>query len=44
MILVGNKLDLRSGAVTNEALEDEINPIMKDFKVFEFHCSAQYLG
>ena len=33
MILVGNKIDLRGGEVTNEALEDEIIPIMTDFKV-----------
>ena len=33
VILVGNKIDLRSGVVTNEALEDEIAPIMKEFKV-----------
>lgn len=33
MILVGNKIDLRSGEVTNKALEDEIVPIMNEFKV-----------
>ena len=33
VILVGNKIDLRSGEVTNEALEEEIAPIMKEFKV-----------
>ena len=33
VILVGNKIDLRSGFVTNEALEEEITPIMRDFKV-----------
>lgn len=33
MILVGNKIDLRGGEVTNEALEDEIVPIMNEFKV-----------
>lgn len=33
MILVGNKIDLRGGEVTNEALEDEIIPIMNEFKV-----------
>jgi mitochondrial Rho GTPase 1 len=33
VILVGNKIDLRSGIVTNEALEDEIAPIMREFKV-----------
>jgi hypothetical protein len=30
---VGNKIDLRGGEVTNEALEDEIVPIMNEFKV-----------
>ena len=33
VILVGNKIDLRGGEVTNEALEEEIVPIMKEFKV-----------
>ena len=33
VILVGNKIDLRGGEVTNEALEDEILPIMNEFKV-----------
>lgn len=33
MILVGNKIDLRGGEVTNEALEEEIVPIMNEFKV-----------
>lgn len=33
VILVGNKIDLRGGEVTNEALEDEIGPIMSEFKV-----------
>ncbi|KAG8214580.1 hypothetical protein J3R82DRAFT_9643 [Butyriboletus roseoflavus] len=32
VILVGNKIDLRGGEVTNEALEDEIIPIMNEFK------------
>ena len=31
--MVGNKIDLRGGEVTNEALEDEIRPIMAEFKV-----------
>lgn len=35
VILVGNKIDLRGGAVTNEALEEEIAPLMRDFKVSE---------
>jgi GTPase SAR1 family protein len=34
VILIGNKIDLRGGEVTNEALEDEIVPIMNEFKVF----------
>ncbi len=33
VILVGNKIDLRGGEVTNKALEDEIRPIMAEFKV-----------
>ena len=33
MVLVGNKIDLRGGEVTNQALEDEIEPIMQEFKV-----------
>jgi len=33
VILVGNRIDLRGGEVTNEALEDEIVPIMNEFKV-----------
>lgn len=34
VILIGNKIDLRGGEVTNEALENEIVPIMNEFKVF----------
>jgi mitochondrial Rho GTPase 1 len=34
VILIGNKIDLRGGEVTNEALEEEIVPIMNEFKVF----------
>ena len=30
---MGNKIDLRGGEVTNEALEEEIVPIMNEFKV-----------
>lgn len=43
MILVGNKIDLRGGEVTNEALEEEIIPIMNEFKEVEtcVECSAQ---
>jgi GTPase SAR1 family protein len=37
VILVGNKIDLRGGQVTNEALEDEIIPIMNEFKVCVLH-------
>lgn len=33
VILVGNKIDLRGGEVTNQGLEDEIAPIMREFKV-----------
>ncbi|KIK80370.1 hypothetical protein PAXRUDRAFT_833557 [Paxillus rubicundulus Ve08.2h10] len=43
VILVGNKIDLRGGEVTNEALEDEIIPIMNDYKEVEtcVECSAK---
>ncbi|KIK57222.1 hypothetical protein GYMLUDRAFT_98845 [Collybiopsis luxurians FD-317 M1] len=43
VILVGNKIDLRGGQVTNEALEDEIIPIMNEFKEVEtcVECSAK---
>lgn len=30
---MGNKIDLRGGEVTNEALEGEVLPIMNEFKV-----------
>ncbi|KAG6377076.1 mitochondrial Rho 1 [Boletus reticuloceps] len=43
VILVGNKIDLRGGEVANEALEDEIIPIMNEFKAVEtcVECSAK---
>ncbi|KAH9980350.1 mitochondrial Rho GTPase [Lactifluus volemus] len=43
VILVGNKIDLRGGEVTNKALVDEIKPIMTDFKEVEtcVECSAK---
>ncbi|KDE06290.1 mitochondrial Rho GTPase 1 [Microbotryum lychnidis-dioicae p1A1 Lamole] len=43
VILIGNKIDLRSGQVTNEALEDECVPIMHEFKEVEtvVECSAK---
>ncbi|KAG8888611.1 ERMES complex Ca(2+)-binding regulatory GTPase gem1, partial [Tulasnella sp. 332] len=43
VILVGNKIDLRGGEVTNEALEDEIVPLMNEFKEVEtcVECSAK---
>ncbi|WWC64240.1 mitochondrial Rho GTPase 1 [Kwoniella dejecticola CBS 10117] len=42
VILVGNKIDLRGGVVTNQGLEDEIAPIMREFKEVEtvVECSA----
>lgn len=42
VILVGNKIDLRGGEVTNEALEAEIVPIMNEFKVriFDPHAAC----
>jgi Ras family protein T1 len=33
VILVGNKIDMRGGEVTNQALEEEVAPIMREFKV-----------
>lgn len=43
VILVGNKIDLRSGNVTNAALEDELAPVMAEFKEVEtcVECSAR---
>ena len=32
-MLVGNKIDLRGDQITNQSLEDEIIPIMNEFKV-----------
>jgi Ras family protein T1 len=40
VILVGNKIDLRGGEVTNEALEEEIVPIMNEFKVRRLYLSS----
>ena len=46
VILVGNKIDLRGGVVTNDALKEEITPIMNDFKVrTHLHIfSRNYIG
>jgi mitochondrial Rho GTPase 1 len=43
VVLVGNKIDLRGGEVTNEALEEEILPIMNEFKVIYAHPVTWYL-
>ncbi|KAH8918630.1 mitochondrial Rho GTPase [Atractiella rhizophila] len=42
VILVGNKIDLRSGEVTRQALEDEVLPLMNQFKEIEtcVECSS----
>ncbi|GAA5930036.1 ERMES complex Ca(2+)-binding regulatory GTPase GEM1 [Sporobolomyces koalae] len=42
VILIGNKIDLRDGVVTHQALEDEIVPIMQEYKEVEtcVECSA----
>ncbi|ODN75133.1 mitochondrial Rho GTPase 1 [Cryptococcus amylolentus CBS 6039] len=42
VILVGNKIDMRGGRVTNQGLEDESAPIMREFKEVEtvVECSA----
>lgn len=43
VILVGNKIDLRGGVVTNAALEDELAPVMAEYKEVEtcVECSAR---
>ncbi|RUS16020.1 mitochondrial Rho GTPase [Endogone sp. FLAS-F59071] len=43
VVLVGNKIDLRGEDVTNQSLEDEIIPIMNEFKEVEtcVECSAR---
>lgn len=43
VILIGNKIDLRSGQVTSQALVNEIVPIMVEFKEVEtcVECSAK---
>ena len=33
IVLVGNKIDLRGKDITNESLEEQIMPIMNEFKV-----------
>lgn len=33
---MGNKIDLRGNDVANQALEDEVIPIMNEFKVYTF--------
>ncbi|CAI2168666.1 3676_t:CDS:10 [Funneliformis geosporum] len=43
IVLVGSKIDLRGDQITNQSLEDEIKPIMNDFKEVEtcVECSAK---
>ncbi|CAG8726224.1 8014_t:CDS:2, partial [Cetraspora pellucida] len=43
VVLVGNKIDLRGDHVANQSLEDEIIPIMNEFKEVEtcVECSAK---
>lgn len=45
IILVGNKIDVRGPDVVNDDLEDEILPLMSDFKEIEtcVECSARTL-
>lgn len=43
VILVGNKIDLRGGAVTNDALDEEVAPLMRDFKVCSFQSVCKPL-
>ncbi|KAI8874557.1 hypothetical protein K501DRAFT_204442, partial [Backusella circina FSU 941] len=44
-ILVGNRIDLRGNDVSNESLEDEVIPIMNEYKEVEtcVECSAKQL-
>jgi hypothetical protein len=39
-VLVGNKIDLRGQDITNQNLEDEIIPIMNEFKVMKNDSTA----
>lgn len=39
-VLVGNKIDLRGNDVANQSLEDEVIPIMNEFKVQFFSGSS----
>ncbi|KAJ3041842.1 ERMES complex Ca(2+)-binding regulatory GTPase gem1 [Rhizophlyctis rosea] len=43
VVLVGNKIDLRGKDITNESLEEQIMPIMNEFKEVEtcVECSAK---
>ncbi|KAJ3019599.1 ERMES complex Ca(2+)-binding regulatory GTPase gem1 [Thoreauomyces humboldtii] len=43
VVLVGNKIDMRGPDPTNEALEDQVTPIMNEFKEVEtcVECSAK---
>ncbi|RKP07064.1 EF hand associated-domain-containing protein [Thamnocephalis sphaerospora] len=43
VVLVGNKIDLRGNDVTNQSLEDDIIPIMNEFKEVEtcVECSSR---
>ncbi|KAJ8660662.1 hypothetical protein O0I10_003710 [Lichtheimia ornata] len=45
VVLVGNKIDLRGEDVTNTSLEDEVIPIMNEFKEVEtcVECSSKQL-
>ncbi|KAG1469580.1 hypothetical protein G6F56_003178 [Rhizopus delemar] len=45
VVLVGNKIDLRGNDVANQGLEDEVIPIMNEFKEVEtcVECSARQL-
>lgn len=45
VVLVGNRIDTRGPNVTNDSLEDDILPIMNDFKEVEtcVECSAKSL-
>jgi len=47
VVLVGNKIDLRGDHVTNQSLEEEIIPIMNEFKVYIYiisHLTCVYFN
>lgn len=43
VVLVGNKIDIRGQEITNSSLEEQVMPIMNEFKEVEtcVECSAK---